>query len=129
VLTTLNSFDGSDGGVPYAGLVQATSGTFYGTTYGGGANDFGMVFSLSVGLGPFVETNPVSARVGAAVNILGAGLTHATAVTFNGTSAAFTVVSGSEIATTVPKGATTGTVKVATPKGTLKSNVPFQVLP
>jgi hypothetical protein len=33
-----------------------------------------------------------------------------------------------EIQTTVPAGATTGTVKVVTPKGTLSSNVPFQVL-
>ena len=34
-LTTLHSFDGSDGSFPYGGLVQATDGNFYGTTGGG----------------------------------------------------------------------------------------------
>jgi len=46
---------------------------------------------------------------------------------FNGTAAKFTVVSKSEIKTTVPTGATTGTVEVTIPKGTLKSNVVFRV--
>jgi uncharacterized protein (TIGR03437 family) len=59
--------------------------------------------------------------------ILGTKLTGATSVTFNGTAAKFTVVSNSEITTTVPAGATTGEVKVVTPSGTLASNVSFQV--
>jgi hypothetical protein len=37
------------------------------------------------------------------------------------------VVSGSQITTTVPIGATTGEVQVVTPSGTLSSNVPFTV--
>src|ERR1017187_5902938 len=63
----------------------------------------------------------------AALNILGSDLTGATSVTFNGTAAVFTVVSSSEITTTVPAGATTGKVQVATPSGTLSSTVPFRV--
>jgi uncharacterized protein (TIGR03437 family) len=59
--------------------------------------------------------------VRAAVNILGTDLTGATSVTFNGIAAAFTVVSPSLITTTVPTGATTGNVQVATPSGTLSS--------
>jgi hypothetical protein len=82
-----------------------------------------------VGLGPFVETKPTAGKVGAAVNILGTNLTGATSVSFNGTAATFTVVSSSEITTTVPTGATTGKVKVATPGGTLGSNVKFRVIP
>jgi uncharacterized repeat protein (TIGR03803 family) len=131
-LTTLHSFDGTDGYESFAALIQDTDGDFYGTAYGGGASNAcsggcGTIFSLSVGLGPFVETNPASGKVGSAVKILGTDLTGATGVTFNGTAATFTVVSRSEITTTVPTGATTGTVQVVTPGGTLSSNVPFTV--
>jgi uncharacterized protein (TIGR03437 family) len=61
------------------------------------------------------------------VKILGGDLTGATSVTFNGTSAAFTVVSATEITTSVPTGATTGKVEVVTPGATLVSNRNFQV--
>ena len=47
VLTTLHSFDGSDGQEP-SGLVQATDGPFYGTTFVGGRYFFGTVFRLGV---------------------------------------------------------------------------------
>jgi uncharacterized repeat protein (TIGR03803 family) len=132
-LTTLYSFcpqsgcpDGDD---PRGTLVQDTNGNLYGTTFAGGANGVGTVFSLSVGLGPFVETQTTSGKVGAAVKILGTNLTGATSVTFNGTAATFHVVSSSEITTTVPMGASTGKVKVVTPHGTLTSNVSFRVTP
>jgi uncharacterized repeat protein (TIGR03803 family) len=128
-LTTLHEFDGagySDGEYIDPGLVQGTDGTFYGAGFGG-ANGYGVVYSLSVGLGAFVTTHPTSGEVGKAVKILGTNLTGATSVTFNGTAATFTVKSSSEIATTVPTGATTGTVQVVTPGGTLSSNVPFRV--
>ncbi len=133
-LTTLHSFDGTDGANPHAGLVQYTDGNLYGTTVVGGFipdgesyDDYGTVFSLSVGLGPFVEPQPTSGKVGTAVKILGTDLTGASSVTFNGTAARFTVGSKSEIKTTVPAGATTGTVEVTTPNGTLKSNLVFRV--
>jgi uncharacterized repeat protein (TIGR03803 family) len=138
-LTTLNSYCSqsgcADGQGPVAGLIQDTNGTFYGTTtYGGRTNsscpfNCGTVFSLSVGLGPFAETNPASGEVESRVSILGTNLTGSTCVTFNGTAAVFTVNSASLITTAVPAGATTGTVEVVTPSGTLKSNVPFRVLP
>jgi type IV pilus biogenesis protein CpaD/CtpE len=110
--------------------VQATNGNFYGTASQGGAYyNNGTLFSLSVGLGPFVETLPASGAVGATVIILGNNLTGSTAVSFNGTASAFTVASSTEITTTVPAGATTGTLKVTTPSGTLNSNVAFRVTP
>lgn len=185
-MTTLHSFSGYpiDGGDPYAGLVQATDGNFYGTTWWGGSHNYGTVFeitpagtlttlynfcsqpncmdgdspyaalvqatngilygtttqatncfpycgtvfSLSMGLSPFVETQPTSGQVGAPVTILGTNLTGSTSVTFNGTAAAFNVVSASEITTTVPAGATTGTVQVMAPGGTLTSNADFQII-
>jgi uncharacterized protein (TIGR03437 family) len=76
-----------------------------------------------------VGTQPVAGKVGARVKILGTNLTGATSVTFNGTPASFTVKSASWIATTVPTGATTGTVQVVTTNGTLSSNMPFTVRP
>src|ERR1022692_1244049 len=48
-LTTLFSFDGTDGAVPQAGLVQATNGDLYGTTYGGGTNSAGTIFKITPG--------------------------------------------------------------------------------
>src|ERR1019366_9456144 len=108
-------------------LIQATDGNFYGTAEDNGTYANGSVFRLSVGLGPFVKTEPSSGKVGAAVIILGTNLTGATSVSFNGTAATFTVVSSSEIQTTVPAGATTGTVTVVTPSGTLHSNKNFVV--
>ena len=47
-LTTLHSFDNTDGGDLRAGLVQAEDGNFYGTTYGGGIYGNGTVFRLGV---------------------------------------------------------------------------------
>jgi len=134
-LTTLYDFDGTDGSYAEGGLVQDTNGTFYGTTANGGANSncddgygCGTVFSLSVGLGLFVKTNPVAGKVAAKVGILGTDLTGATAVTFNGIAAEFKVVSPTLIATKVPSGATTGPVQVQLHNGTLSSNVSFIVL-
>jgi len=60
---------------------------------------------------------PGSGPVGTPVVIAGANLTGATSVQFNGTSAAFTVSSSTQISTTVPAGATTGVVTVQTPGG------------
>lgn len=57
-LTPLHRFSNTDGAYPYAQLAQATNGILYGSTVCGGANGDGTVFSLSVGLGTFVETEP-----------------------------------------------------------------------
>jgi uncharacterized repeat protein (TIGR03803 family) len=47
-LSFIHSFDGSsnDGGWPYAGLIQGSDGSFYGTTFQGGSNASGTVFKL-----------------------------------------------------------------------------------
>ncbi len=131
-LTTLYDFctqGCADGDHPQGALIQATNGTFYGVTPDAGASNDGTVFSISMGLGPFVETRPTTGKAGTKVAILGNNLTGTTSVTFNGTAATFTVVRGSEITATVPTGATTGKVEVTTPKKTLKSNVAFRVTP
>ncbi len=48
-LTTLHSFDYTDGAGPYAGLVLASDGDLYGTTTFGGANGDGTVFKITTG--------------------------------------------------------------------------------
>ncbi len=47
ILTTLHSFDRTDGANPFAGLFQASDGNFYGTTYNGGATNEGTVFKIT----------------------------------------------------------------------------------
>jgi uncharacterized repeat protein (TIGR03803 family) len=135
VVTTLHSFDNNDGNEPYGGLLQSTTGLLYGTTtIGGHLACFldigcGSLFSLDVGLGPFVTFVRSFGRVGGVGGILGQGFIGATSVSLNGTAADFTVVSDTFIKATVPPGATSGYVTVTTPSGVLKSNVPFQVIP
>jgi uncharacterized repeat protein (TIGR03803 family) len=46
VLTTLYTFSGSDGRLPFGGLIQASDGNFYGTTDGGGGG-YGTVFKIT----------------------------------------------------------------------------------
>jgi uncharacterized repeat protein (TIGR03803 family) len=123
-----------DGFGPSGAPVQSTNGNFYGVTQGNDDDECdpscGTVFSLSVGLGPFVETIPTSGAVGTKVTILGNKLKGTTRVTFNGKSVkSFTVNStGTAITTTVPSGATTGYVKMITASRTmLTSSVKFRI--
>jgi uncharacterized repeat protein (TIGR03803 family) len=124
----------TDGAAPLAGLIQGTDGNFYGTTISGGdcasaPNCYGTVFSLGVGLGPFVEALTYSGRVGNTVEFLGQGFTTSTTVSFNGTSATPSVKSGTYLTAAVPSGATTGFVTITTSIGSLKSNKIFRVTP
>jgi uncharacterized protein (TIGR03437 family) len=82
-----------------------------------------------MGLSPFVEANPGTGKVGRRIDIFGNNLTGTSSVTFNGTPATFVVASSTDIKAVVPEGATSGTIQVATPGGTLSSNVAFRVVP
>jgi uncharacterized repeat protein (TIGR03803 family) len=82
-LTTLHSFDGTDGSQSVAGLVQASDGRFYGTTEFGGANGEGAVFRITPG-GTLTTLHSFDGVNGA---IPEAGLIQATSGKFYGTAA------------------------------------------
>lgn len=121
-----------NGGAAYFGTVfgvTETDGNLYGTTSDGGSCFYcGTLFRVSIGLGQFVKTLPTFGTVGTGVTIIGPGLSGATRVTFNGTPASFNVVLPTAIQTSVRSGASSGTVQVNTPNGSLSSNLGFQVL-
>ena len=104
-----------------SGVMQATNGLFYGTTLGIGN---GAVFTF--GFPPFIRLSPSSGSVGTMVNIYGTDLSGATSVSFHGAPATFTILSAGEITTSVPAGASFGSVTVTTPSATLVSDVVFR---
>jgi uncharacterized repeat protein (TIGR03803 family) len=134
-LSVLHYFANNDGAFPY-GPVQHTNGTLYGTTGLGGMrtdacdNGCGVFYGLDMGLGPFVSFLPSlsSGRVGTTIQLFGQGFKGATAVSFNGTPASFSVKSNTYMTAVVPSGATTGFVVVSSPGGNLTSNKQFRVI-
>jgi uncharacterized repeat protein (TIGR03803 family) len=129
-VTTLHSFQGSDGAQPYGPVSQDTSGKLYGTaTNGTGTAAQGTTFLIATGLSPFVRFVQTRGKVGQTVGILGQGLKGTTSVSFGSASATFKIISDTYLTATVPAGATTSFVTVTIPTRLLKSNLPFQVLP
>jgi uncharacterized repeat protein (TIGR03803 family) len=91
-LTTLYSFCAqtgcTDGKLPYAGLVQAPNGHFYGTTSSGGANGGGTVFLITPG-GALTTLYSFCSLTGCADGSYpDAGLVQATDGNFYGTTSA-----------------------------------------
>ncbi len=93
VLTTLHSFsDGADGGQVAAGLLRGSDGSFYGTTYTGGAFGYGTVFCITptgalTTLASFNNTNGALPWAGLVQDVGGAfyGTTTSGGVHNNGT--------------------------------------------
>ena len=71
---------------------------------------------------------PGSGRAGNAVTLTGSHFTSSAVIGFNGSSAAFTVVSDTQITATVPAGATSGPVTVLTGGGTATSATIFTIV-
>ena len=118
----------------FAGLLQATDGKLYGTNVSGGTSTncpygCGAIFSVDLGMGPFVRPVTYSGKVGATIEILGQGFTKSTTVAFNGIAATRSVVSGNYLTAKVPTGATRGYVTVTTGAVTLTSDKVFIVTP
>ncbi len=115
-LTTLYTFcsqiNCTDGAAPYAGLVQATNGNFYGTTYWGGANGNGTVFEIT-SAGQLTTLYDFCSQTGCTDGgNPSAGLIQATDTNFYGT----TVGGGAD---------GNGTVFKITPSGTLTTLYSF----
>jgi uncharacterized repeat protein (TIGR03803 family) len=64
-ITTLASFNGSNGSAPQAGLVMDSSGNLYGTANGGGAYGKGTVFELVQGVSYSITGFPSPTTAGA----------------------------------------------------------------
>jgi len=104
---------------------NATTGTITVTTPAGTATS-----ASSFTVAPRITSfSPASGPVGTSVIINGANFTGATSVTFNGTSASYTVNTAIKITATVPSGATTGLIGVTTAAGTATSGTDFTVAP
>lgn len=127
-LTILHNFETPEGS-DSAGVIQATDGAFYGLAAEGGPSSDGVLFRLSVGLGPFVETLPSYGEAGARIKIMGNDLTGTTSVSFDGTAATFNIVSATEVDAVVPDGATSGRIQVVAPTGMRVSNTRFSIQP
>jgi len=126
----LYDFNQQTGSGPSPTPIFHTTGIVYGLTHAGGASDRGVFYSLDATLKPIVQMFVIQyGKIGATIPILGQGFTGATKVSFNGTSANFTVVSDTYLTAKVPTGATTGTVSVTTPKGVLNTLAAFKVTP
>jgi len=80
---TVYSFDGTTAAYPVDTLLQHTNGKLYGMSMAAVENA-GTVYSLNLGLKPFVALVLAAGKIGSPVAILGQGLTGAKSVSFNG---------------------------------------------
>jgi len=107
VITTLASFNGTNGSTPWGNLMMDSSGNLYGTTASGGANGSGTVFEVAHGSGnittlvSFNGTNGRNLRGGVIMDAAGDifGTTYGGGAYGNGT--VFEIVAGSGIITSL----------------------------
>ena len=106
------------------GLYAATTG--YDMATGLGVPNVGALLTALLAQLPTITSfSPVIGTTYATIVITGTDLASATAVTLNGVSLPFTVVSNSQLSFTVPPGATGGAIAVTTPAGTVSASGVF----
>jgi uncharacterized repeat protein (TIGR03803 family) len=131
--SVLFDFENPDGYEP-GPIFQHTNGNLYGNTnFGGTVNGSlgccGTFYRFSNNLAPFVVLLPYTGKVGSTIEFLGQGFTSSSVVSFNGTAAKPSAVTGTYLTAKVPARATTGIVSVTTSMGLLKSLYKFRVIP
>jgi hypothetical protein len=104
----------------------ATTGNITVTTPAGTGTS-ASAFTVTVPGPAITSFNPPSGLARSVVTLTGTGFTGASSVKFNGTAATFAVISDTSLSTTVPNGATTGTLTVTTPLGTGTSSSSFTI--
>ena len=103
--------------VPYG----VTTGPITVTTPAGSTNSQGLFYAAPA----IYSFSPTSGLPGTNVILTGTNFLGTSAVTFNGTNAAFTNLDNGHIKATVPNGAQTGPITVFAPAGTATSSIPF----
>jgi Phosphoesterase family len=133
--TEQSTASGNATGEQAAWRVVNTIGTqMYGATLSSAVSWTGTLVTFKAGtVTPPPEITGFTPTMGpdrATVMITGTGFTYTTVLGFNGTGqASFTVSGDTQITTTVPAGATSGTLTVTTPGGTATSPSSFTVQP
>jgi len=136
IYSVVHNFDNTNGANPWSTLTQNTNGILYGDTFKGGELTIcgtpgcGVVYSLDMGLKPFVSLVSTSGKEGVKIGILGRGFKTTSVVAFGGVEAtSIKLGSATFITATVPVGALTGSVTVTTGSTELTSNTKFRVTP
>jgi uncharacterized repeat protein (TIGR03803 family) len=79
----VHSFDAVHGANAETPAIQHTNGKIYGLTDAGGSNSSGVLFTLDIGVGPFVSLVSASGKVGGKpIGILGQGFSSSSIVKF-----------------------------------------------
>ncbi len=136
IYSVVHNFDDTNGANPWSTLTQSTNGILYGDTFKGGKLTIcgtpgcGVVYSLDMGLKPFVSLVSTSGKEGVKIGILGQGFSSSSVVEFGGVQATSIKLTGKTfISATVPTGALTGSVTVTIGATKLTSNTKFRVTP
>jgi hypothetical protein len=115
----------SDGQITAKVPTGATSGPVTVVTPQGSAGSG--TFTVTAAAPTIDGFTPRIGPVGSSVILIGHNFTGATAVTLDGTAAAYKVESDTQLTFDVPPGATSGPVSVTTPNGTVTSSTSFTV--
>jgi polyvinyl alcohol dehydrogenase (cytochrome) len=116
------------GAVSAASTTAPGSYTVTGTESDTSGDAGSWTFTLTVAGSPTITSfTPASGRAGTAVIITGTNVEGATTVSFNGVAAKIKTDTATSVKVKVPTGASTGKIKIKTPRGKVKSAANFTI--